>query len=168
MQIAFKWPQTVPEPRFDVHAPGMPAARIPLARRTPRLMFSPAATLVGWPAVRDEHELDLWLRATNVSVGDHIAYYAGPSLAAARPRDPVVNTLAWAVALRSDQVLPLIAPCGHVRGMVQGSGQITTFQRRINSAFTVYFVRRVLDPSSRRSSRARPNPVRTRILEAAA
>jgi hypothetical protein len=106
----------------------VPSPLVP-SPREPGATWSPRRHIAGLPALVDEHDLGAWLAWA--PAGEVVAYHKGGSLAADRERDEALDLLARAVLARtSSQTLGVTAPpCGHLRALWLGSGELEAKQR---------------------------------------
>ena len=126
-------PKVTKDTRFSVV--GQP---IPPRPREPGATWSPRRFLAGMPALLDEHDLDRWLAWA--PAGEAVAYHQGESLAAERMHDEALDLLARAVLARTNsETLGLTAPpCGHLRALWHGSGDLEAKQRRLGCRIWLY------------------------------
>jgi hypothetical protein len=91
----------------------------------------------------DERDFDRWLAARGP--GATVAYHLGPSLALDRLGDPVLDLLARAVMLRSRGTTLGFTPppCGHLRCIWHGSGDVEARQRRLPGGLWLYTATRL-------------------------
>lgn len=131
-------------PRVGLHvrtASAVPAHLPPVAADA-TARWQPQRWLLGLPALVDEHDLDGWLRWARPGV--EVSYHCGLSLAAARESDDQLDQLARALLLRSGSSWAITTPppCGHVRSVITGSGDLELAQRRIGGSAWLYLARR--------------------------
>lgn len=142
MQLPFAMPLTVPRPPrrpagYYTHIP------CPIARRwrVQGATWTPRRWLLGLPALVDERDGDAWLAWAPKGV--EVAYHAG-DLVNDRASDPALDLLARMLLLRSRCELPIVTPppCGHLRGIWEGSGEVMLLQRRCGPESWLYVAKR--------------------------
>jgi hypothetical protein len=102
---------------------------VPPARRTPG-PWAPRVEIGGCDGLADVADFHQWL-ADSVA-GEVVSYFHGPSLAAARLANPVLEELCRVLMLHSaGGSLFRVSPCFHVRGMFAGNGAVALTQRRV-------------------------------------
>jgi hypothetical protein len=121
----------------------MPIAPRP---RVPGAVWQPSAVLLdaSGPLLVGELDFDAW--PAWARTGCLASCYEGPSLAADREHDPVLDLLARAVGLRStSEYIPNVTrpPCGHLRGVFAGSGDVQVYTWRLPSGLQRNLIRRL-------------------------
>lgn len=145
LALSFKLPSTINYPRPPAgRRHSFTVAGLPIAprRREAGAAWSPQRFLAGLPALVDEQDLDAWLAWA--PPGEKVAYYCGPSLGADRLQDEALDLLARAVLARSRTTTLgcTAAPCGHLRALWHGSGDIVPSQRRLPDGRWLYLAAR--------------------------
>lgn len=145
LALAFKLPSTIDYPRPVGPGRGLfTVVGLPIAPR-PRVAgasWSPRRFLSELPALVDEVDLDAWLAWA--PAGERVAYHLGESLGADRLQDEALDLLARAIQARSRTTTLgcTAAPCGHLRALWHGSGDVTPSQRRMPDGQWLYLVLR--------------------------
>ena len=133
--IEYRRPKAADRLRFSVTSlPIEPRLRVAGAT------WSPRRFLADFPALLDDHDLDVWLAWA--APGTKVAYHLGLSLGAERSQDEALDLLARAVLVRAHTTtLGVTAPpCGHLWARWLGSADFEPQQRRLPDGRWLYLV----------------------------